>query len=102
MHCSSGQVSMTVNVLFVCFGNICRSPSAQAIFQQLVDTENLSERFLVDSCGTAAINVGKSPDPRAISAGAKRGYDLSQYIARQIDDEDYDRFNFIIFIDVAI
>ena len=90
---------MTINVLFVCFGNICRSPSAQAIFQKFVDEEKLTQRFTIDSCGTAAINAGKPADPRAVDAAARRGYNLKPYVARQINEEDYQFFHYIICMD---
>lgn len=90
---------MTINVLFVCLGNICRSPAAQGIFEKLVEDAGLSNHIKVDSCGTAAFNVGKNPDPRSIEASARAGYDISQQIARQIQDEDYDNNDFVIAMD---
>lgn len=88
-----------IGVLFVCLGNICRSPSAQGIFQAKVDAAGLSDHFLVDSCGTAPFNVGKSPDARALQATEHFGYDIKDQIARQIDDEDYQQFQYIIPMD---
>ena len=88
-----------IGVLFVCLGNICRSPSAQGIFQHQVDQSGLSDYFLIDSCGTAPFNVGKSPDQRALEATTIRGYDISAQIARQIDDDDYHNFDYIIPMD---
>lgn len=86
-------------VLFVCLGNICRSPMAQGIFQHQVEKAGLEDKIFVDSCGTAAFNVGKHPDPRAIAAADENGIDISQQVARQIDDSDYTRFNFIVAMD---
>ncbi|MFK7730411.1 MAG: low molecular weight protein-tyrosine-phosphatase [Pseudomonadales bacterium] len=88
-----------VGVLFVCLGNICRSPMAQGVFQQQVDAAGLNHKILVDSCGTAAFNVGKHPDPRAVDAAIENGLEISQQIARQIDDSDYQRFDFIVAMD---
>lgn len=88
-----------IGVLFVCLGNICRSPSAQGIFQHQVDKAGLADYFLIDSCGTAAFNVGKSPDKRATEATRHYGYDISQQIARQICNNDYQQFNYIIPMD---
>ena len=88
-----------IGVLFVCLGNICRSPSAQGIFQHWIDDAGLSDFFTVDSCGTAPFNVGKSPDPRTLEATKRCGYDISQQIARQIDDQDFDIFDYILVMD---
>ena len=92
---------MTVKVLFVCLGNICRSPAAQGILEKMVADEGLSDTIHVDSCGTAAFNVGKNPDPRSVAASAEAGYDISQQIARQIDDDDYVNSDIIIAMDRA-
>lgn len=88
-----------IGVLFVCLGNICRSPSAQGIFQHQVDEARLGDFFLVDSCGTAPFNVGKSPDQRALKATRHYGYNIEAQIARQIDDDDYRTFDYIIPMD---
>ncbi len=88
-----------IGVLFVCLGNICRSPSAQGIFQHQVDEAGLTDRFLIDSCGTAAFNVGKNPDKRALEATRHFGYDIKDQIARQINSEDYEKFSYIIPMD---
>ena len=88
-----------IGVLFVCLGNICRSPSAQGIFQDRVNRANLEDIFTIDSCGTAPFNVGKSPDPRTLQATNKYGYDISEQIARQINQDDFARFDYIIPMD---
>lgn len=90
---------MTVNVIFVCLGNICRSPAAQGILESMVQDAGLSDKITVDSCGTAPFNVGKSPDPRSIEASSRAGYDISQQIARQIDDSDYEKNDYVIAMD---
>lgn len=90
---------MTINVLFVCLGNICRSPAAQGILEKMVFDAGLEQQIKVDSCGTAAFNVGKNPDPRSVAASAEAGYDISQQIARQIDDDDFTNNDIIIAMD---
>jgi len=90
-----------VGVLFVCLGNICRSPSAQAVLEDRLEQRGLAARFHVDSCGTAAFNVGKPPDPRAIAAAERRGYRISHQRARQVDDADFARFRYIVAMDRA-
>ncbi|HEY9033170.1 MAG TPA: low molecular weight protein-tyrosine-phosphatase [Pseudomonadales bacterium] len=88
-----------IGVLFVCLGNICRSPSAQGIFQHHVEQAGLAGQFRVDSCGTAPFNVGKQPDQRTLAATRRYGYDISDQIARQICDDDYRHFDYIIPMD---
>lgn len=90
---------MSINVLFVCLGNICRSPAAQGVFSKFVEQAQLSDKIKVDSCGTAAFNIGKSPDPRSTAAAARAGYDISEQIARQINDDDYDTNHYLIVMD---
>ena len=90
---------MSVGVLFVCLGNICRSPAAQGILEHRVQAAGLSGQIVVDSCGTATFNLGKSPDTRSQSAALRAGYDISEQIARQICDDDYERFDYIIAMD---
>ncbi|NRB41385.1 MAG: low molecular weight phosphotyrosine protein phosphatase [Pseudomonadales bacterium] len=88
-----------ISVLFVCLGNICRSPSAHGILEKKVADLGLSDKISVDSCGTAPFNVGKKPDNRALIACKQYGYDISSQIARQIQDEDYLEFDYIIPMD---
>lgn len=90
---------MSIGVLFVCLGNICRSPSAQGILEKKLQESGLGDGFFVDSCGTANFNVGKSPDPRAIAASERAGYDISRQIARQIEKADYEKYRYIIAMD---
>lgn len=89
----------TIGVLFICLGNICRSPSAQVIFESIVKQNKLSHAFKIDSCGTAAFNIGKSPDKRAIKACKALGYNIEHLIARQLNDEDYSLFDYLIVMD---
>ncbi len=90
---------MAVGVLFVCLGNICRSPTAQGILEHKARQLGLEDAIFADSCGTAAFNVGKPADPRARAAASAAGYDLSDQFARQIADDDYERFHYIIAMD---
>ena len=66
-----------IKVLFVCLGNICRSPTAHGVFQTMVEDQGLADSILVDSAGTAAYHVGNPPDSRSAATARKRGYDLS-------------------------
>ncbi|MBZ2167794.1 low molecular weight protein-tyrosine-phosphatase [Marinobacter sp. F4216] len=88
-----------VRVLFVCLGNICRSPSAEGVFQSLVDQSGLSDRVEVDSCGTGSWHVGKTPDARAIQAARKRGIDIGHLRARQFVSDDLARFDHVLVMD---
>jgi len=86
-------------VLFVCLGNICRSPTAHGVFQALVDYHKLSDQFFVDSAGTAAWHIGKSPDERSQIAAKQRTYDLSKLQARQVASSDFEQFDLILAMD---
>lgn len=86
-------------VLFVCLGNICRSPTAHGIFEQLVEQRDLTQRIAVDSAGTAAWHTGKAPDSRSIQAARKRGYELKHLRARQAIVDDFDEFDVILAMD---
>ncbi|MEZ5539386.1 MAG: low molecular weight protein-tyrosine-phosphatase [Pseudomonadales bacterium] len=90
---------MTVKVLFVCLGNICRSPTAHGVFEQRVQQAGLTKNILVDSAATAAFHVGNPPDPRTIRAAATRGYDLSAQVSRQVTKNDFLHFDFILPMD---
>ncbi|QQD19912.1 low molecular weight phosphotyrosine protein phosphatase [Spongiibacter nanhainus] len=90
---------MAIHVVFVCLGNICRSPAARVIFDQRVAAAGLSDQLTSDACGTAAFNVGKPADPRATQAAAAAGYDLSAEVARQIDDSDYQQAHYLLAMD---
>ena len=88
-----------INVLFCCLGNICRSPSAHAVFEHKVKQAGLSDRIMVDSAGTGAWHVGESPDERSASTALARGYDLSQLRARQAITSDFLDFDYILAMD---
>lgn len=80
-------------------GNICRSPTAEAVFKKMVKEAGLSDKVLVDSAGTHGYHVGEAPDVRAQIAGRKRGYDLSELRARQITADDFRECDFILAMD---
>ena len=86
-------------VLFVCLGNICRSPTAHAVFEKLLHDKGLAGRIEVDSAGTGDWHVGHPPDRRATAAAAHRGYDMSALRARQFEAGDFQRFDYILAMD---
>jgi len=88
-----------IKVLFVCMGNICRSPTAEGIFRQVVDDAGLADKIDIDSAGTHSYHIGKQPDARAQSASRNRGIDLSNLRGRQVEPSDFDKFNYIIAMD---
>lgn len=86
-------------VLFVCLGNICRSPSAEGIFREKLRRAGLGSCVRVDSAGTGGWHVGEAPDPRAQAAARQRGYDISALRARQVCAQDFLRFDYILAMD---
>jgi protein-tyrosine phosphatase len=90
---------MMTKVLFVCMGNICRSPSAEGVFRRLVKDAGLSDVVNMDSAGTHAFHIGELPDARAQAAARKRGYDISTLEARQIRADDFREFDIILAMD---
>jgi len=88
-----------VKVLFVCLGNICRSPTAEGVFRYYVEQAGLSDKITVDSAGTSDWHIGKGPDPRTQDAAAKRGYDLSALRGRQAKADDFVEFDLILAMD---
>ena len=86
-------------VLFVCMGNICRSPSAEGVFRRLVADAGLGNVVGIDSAGTHAFHIGEAPDVRAQAAARKRGYEITQSVARQITAEDFSNFDLILAMD---
>lgn len=85
-------------VLFVCLGNICRSPSAEGVFTTMVASRNLTDLFHIDSAGTAAYHTGEMADSRMRSHASRRGYDLTSR-ARQINNSDLEEFDYILCMD---
>jgi protein-tyrosine phosphatase len=88
-------------VLFVCMGNICRSPMAEGVFRHRLESAGLSGRVRVDSAGTGGGHAGEAPDPRALRVAAARGYDLSALRARRVRPEDYRRHGWVLAMDDA-
>ncbi|WP_341582119.1 low molecular weight protein-tyrosine-phosphatase [Marinobacter metalliresistant] len=88
-----------VKVLFVCLGNICRSPSAEGVFRALVEQAGLAEKIDIDSCGTGHWHIGKRPDARAQEAARRRGIDISGLRARQFSPGDLDSFDYVLAMD---
>ena len=88
-----------VKVLFVCLGNICRSPTAEGVFHHLVEKRGLGGQVTVDSAGTGAWHIGSPPDRRAQAAARQRGIDLSGQRARQAKTGDFHRFDYILAMD---
>ncbi|MFZ6724894.1 low molecular weight protein-tyrosine-phosphatase [Undibacterium sp. MH2W] len=87
------------SILFVCMGNICRSPTAEAVFQAKVRARGLADYLTIDSAGMYLNHVGEAPDPRAQSHALKRGYDLSKQRARQVKANDFEQFDLILAMD---
>lgn len=90
-----------MRILFVCMGNICRSPSAEAVLRELARRDFPQLQLEVDSAGTHDYHVGEPPDARSIAAGRKRGYDLAPLRARQVTSEDFARFDWLLAMDAA-
>lgn len=88
-----------IGVLFVCMGNICRSPTAHGVFEKMVEDAGLAPFIEVDSAGTHAYHVGNPPDPRAQKTALGRGVDLSRQRARKAAEEDFERFDYVIAMD---
>ena len=91
--------SRCIHVLFVCTGNICRSPTAEGIFRKLAEDAGAGETIIADSAGTHGYHIGEPPDPRAQAAAAKRGYDLSGLRARRFERADFQHFELILAMD---
>ena len=89
-----------IRVLMVCLGNICRSPMAHGVFEQLVRDSDLSNRIEVDSAGTGAYHVGNPPDPRAQETMRRHRIDISGQRARQVRAEDFEEFDYVLAMDV--
>lgn len=88
-----------MKILFVCLGNICRSPTAEAVFRTIASRELPDREWVVDSAGTAGYHIGDPPDRRTREAAARRGYDLSDLRARVIEPGDFERFDLILAMD---
>ena len=90
---------MSISVLFVCLGNICRSPTAEGVFRKKVEEAGLSHLIRIDSAGTADWHTGKAPDSRTIAAAARRDFALADLRARQIQSADLNQFDYVLAMD---
>jgi len=88
-----------IKVLFVCLGNICRSPSAEGVFRKIVEEQGLHELIEIDSAGTHAYHVGSPPDTRAQEAASRRGVDMSSLVGRRVDAGDFYIFDYVLAMD---
>ncbi|TFW25572.1 low molecular weight protein-tyrosine-phosphatase [Duganella callida] len=88
-----------VSVLFVCMGNICRSPTAEGVFRHRVEAAGLKDRFVIDSAGTHGYHVGEPPDARSMEYALKRGYDLSAQRSRKVKASDFAAFDHVVAMD---
>jgi protein-tyrosine phosphatase len=86
-------------VLFVCMGNICRSPTAEGVFRHRVEAAGMNDHFEIDSAGTHAYHVGEPPDQRAQAAALQRGFDLSSQRARRVRVSDFAEFDYVLAMD---
>lgn len=91
--------SSTVKVLFVCMGNICRSPMAHGVFRQLVRDEGLAEYIEIDSAGTHGYHLDEPPDRRAILTAARRGVEIDDLRARRAEPRDFHDFDYVLAMD---
>lgn len=87
------------SVLFVCMGNICRSPTAEGVFRKVVTDAGLIDRIHIESAGTHAYHVGHPPDRRAEAAAHRRGFVLKNIRAKRVRDEDFETFDYILAMD---
>lgn len=90
---------MKKKILFICLGNICRSPTAQGVLQKKIIEAQLGDVLHIDSCGTGGWHVGQPPDDRTIEAAKERGYDLSELRARRLSADDYHKFDYMLAMD---
>src|SRR5271166_1364554 len=98
-HQVDSAQSPAASVLFVCTGNICRSPTAECVFRALVARARLEARIAIDSAATHDYQLGEPPDTRAVAAASRRGYSFGSRVARQVQVDDFRRFNWILAMD---
>jgi len=91
--------TIRVKVLFVCMGNICRSPTAQGVFRKLLEVQGLDQVIETDSAGTHGYHIGEPPDQRAQETAVRRGVDLSDLRARRVGAWDFDYFDYVLVMD---
>ena len=90
-----------ISVLFVCLGNICRSPLAEGVFRQALEARGIGDRFTLYSAGIGAWHVGSAPDPRSVAIATQHRIDISWQKARKIAPSDFDRFDLILGMDLS-
>lgn len=90
-----------VGVIFICMGNICRSPTAEAVFRRYVAREGLADSIHIDSAGTHDYHIGDAPDARTQRVASQRGYDMSQLRGRQVEEVDFAHFDYVLAMDEA-
>jgi protein-tyrosine phosphatase len=90
-----------VAVVFVCMGNICRSPTAEAVFRQYVERAGLAGQIVIDSAGTHDYHIGEPPDSRTQRAAQQRGFDMTRLRGRQVEAADFSRFDYVLAMDAA-
>lgn len=88
-----------IGVLFVCTGNICRSPTAEGVLRRQAERAGLAERLAIDSAGTHGYHVGDPPDRRSIAAASRRGIDISGLRARRVSSRDFEAFDYVVALD---
>ncbi len=93
------EIKEKISVLFVCMGNICRSPTAEGVFRYHLEHAGKADQVFIDSAGTHAYHVGEPPDRRATAAAERRGMSLQGIRARRVRDSDFERFDYIIAMD---
>ena len=93
------EIKEKTSVLFICMGNICRSPTAEGVFRHMVEEGGLGDHIEIDSAGTHAYHINEPPDRRASAAAERRGYTLTEIRARRVVDTDFERFDYIIAMD---
>ncbi len=96
---SATSAARQTSILFVCLGNICRSPTAQGVFEKKLADSPLADHIVTDSAGTGDWHIGRAPDPRTQQAALKRGYSLDHLRARQVTPEDFHQFDWILAMD---
>ena len=90
-----------ISVVFVCLGNICRSPTAEAVFRKMVADRNLNEHFMIDSAGTAGYHVGAKPDERSVEVASAMGYDFTGISCRKVSDADFVNADYLLAMDAS-
>lgn len=93
------QITTHYHLLFICMGNICRSPTAEGVFRHLAQQSGLAQQLIIDSAGTHNYHPNSPPDHRSQQHAARRGYDLSSLRARQLHDQDFEKFDLLLVMD---